>query len=133
MRRTLSAADRSTAPLHDGGCKLHADDTPIPVLAPGNKKTKTGRFWVYVRDDRRSGSSEPAAVWFAYSPDRKGIHPQTHLAGFKGILQADAYAGFNELTEGGKVRLAFAGITRADTYSTCMRQPRRTPRSNGST
>ncbi|WP_211704257.1 IS66 family transposase, partial [Paraburkholderia aspalathi] len=55
--------------------KLHADDTPIPVLAPGNKKTKTGRLWVYVRDDRRSGSSEPAAVWFAYSPDRKGVPP----------------------------------------------------------
>ncbi|SKD06729.1 IS66 family transposase [Paraburkholderia hospita] len=86
--------------------KLHADDTPIPVLAPGNKKTKTGRLWVYVRDDRRSGSSEPAAVWFAYSPDRKGIHPQTHLAGFEGVLQADGYAGFNELTESGKLRLA---------------------------
>jgi hypothetical protein len=54
--------------------KLHADDTPIPVLAPGNKKTKTGRLWAYVRDDRRSGSSGLAAVWFAYSPDRKGIH-----------------------------------------------------------
>ncbi|MFM0053947.1 IS66 family transposase, partial [Caballeronia grimmiae] len=84
--------------------KLHADDTPIPVLAPGNKKTKTGRLWVYVRDDSRSGSKEPAAVWFAYSPDRKGIHPQTHLAGFEGILQADAYGGFNELYESGKVR-----------------------------
>jgi hypothetical protein len=59
-----------------------------------------------VRDDRRSGSSEPAAVWFAYSPDRKGIHPQTHLAGFEGVLQGDGYAGFNELTESGKVRLA---------------------------
>ncbi|AIO69532.1 IS66 family transposase [Burkholderia oklahomensis] len=86
--------------------KLHADDTPIPVLAPGNKKTKTGRLWVYVRDDSRSGSAEPAAVWFAYSPDRKGIHPQTHLAGFAGILQADAYSGFNELYESGKIREA---------------------------
>ncbi|AIO69850.1 transposase IS66 family protein [Burkholderia oklahomensis] len=88
--------------------KLHADDTPIPVLAPGEKKTKTktGRLWVYVRDDRRSGSTEPAAVWFAYSPDRKGIHPQSHLAGFEGILQADAYGGFNELYERGKVREA---------------------------
>ncbi|RQU30137.1 IS66 family transposase [Burkholderia cenocepacia] len=86
--------------------KLHADDTPIPVLAPGNKKTKTGRLWVYVRADSRSGSTEPAAVWFAYSPDRKGIHPQTHLAGFEGILQADAYGGFNELYESGKVREA---------------------------
>ncbi|AOJ05970.1 IS66 family transposase [Burkholderia mayonis] len=86
--------------------KLHADDTPIPVLAPGNKKTKTGRLWVYVRDDSRSGSAESAAVWFAYSPDRKGIHPQTHLAGFAGILQADAYSGFNELYERGKIREA---------------------------
>ena len=77
--------------------KLHADDTPIPVLAPGNKKTKTGRLWVYVRDDRRSGSSEPAAVWFAYSPDRKGIHPQTHLAGFEGILQARRLCRFQRV------------------------------------
>lgn len=86
--------------------KLHADDTPIPVLAPGNRKTRTGRLWVYVRDDSRSGSTEPAAVWFAYSPDRKGIHPQSHLAGFEGILQADAYGGFNELYEGGRIREA---------------------------
>ena len=86
--------------------KLHADDTPIPVLEPGKKRTRTGRLWVYVRDDTRSGSTEPASVWFAYSPDRKGIHPQTHLAGFEGILQADAYSGFNELYEGGKIREA---------------------------
>lgn len=86
--------------------KIHADDTPIPVLAPGNKKTKTGRLWVYVRDDRRAGSQDPAAVWFAYSPDRKGVHPQTHLAGFKGILQADAYSGFNELFTDGSIREA---------------------------
>ncbi|CBW75230.1 Transposase [Mycetohabitans rhizoxinica HKI 454] len=46
---------------------------------------------MYVRDDSRSGSAQPAAVWFAYSPERKGIHPQTHLAGFEGIVQADAY------------------------------------------
>ena len=74
--------------------KLHADDTPIPVLAPGNGKTKTARLWTYVRDDRTSGSAEPPAVWFAYTPDRKGIHPQTHLANFTGILQADAFAGY---------------------------------------
>lgn len=81
--------------LTDG--KLHADDTPVPMLLPGNKKTKTGRLWTYVRDDRNAGSMQPPAVWFAYSPDRKGIHPQTHLANFSGVLQADAYAGFNEL------------------------------------
>ena len=86
--------------------KLHADDTPIPVLAPGNGKTKTARLWTYVRDDRPSGSTEPAAVWFAYSPDRKGMHPQTHLAKFKGILQADAFAGFNALFETDTIREA---------------------------
>lgn len=77
--------------------KLHADDTPVPVLLPGNKKAKTGRLWVYERDDRNACSSQPPAVWFAYSPDRKGIHPQSHLVLFSGVLQADAYAGFNEL------------------------------------
>ncbi|MHA6897284.1 IS66 family transposase [Ralstonia pseudosolanacearum] len=88
------------------GTKLHADDTPIPVLAPGNKKTKTGRLWAYVRDDSRSGSKEPPAVWFAYSPTREGTHPKTHLAKFKGILQADAYAGFNDLFVDGSIREA---------------------------
>ena len=87
--------------LTDG--KLHADDTPVQVLLPGNKKTKTGRLWTYVRDDRNAGPALAPAVWFAYSPDRKGIHPQTHLAGFSGVLQADAYAGFNELYRGGRI------------------------------
>ncbi|MDS4039450.1 IS66 family transposase, partial [Citrobacter amalonaticus] len=87
--------------LTDG--KLHADDTPVPVLLPGNKKTKTGRLWTYVRDDRNAWSALPPAVWFAYSPDRKGIHPQTHLAGFSGVLQTDAYAGFNELYRDGRI------------------------------
>ena len=59
--------------------KLHADDTPVPVLAPGNGKTKTGRLWTYVRDDRPSGSIVAPAAWFAYSPDRKGEHPKQHL------------------------------------------------------
>ncbi|MDB5961183.1 MAG: family transposase [Massilia sp.] len=86
--------------------KLHADDTPIPVLAPGNGKTKTARLWTYVRDDRPSGDTTPAAVWLAYSPDRKGVHPQTHLATFEGVLQADAYAGFNALYEGGAIHEA---------------------------
>jgi transposase len=85
------------------GTKLHADDTPVPVLAPGNGKTKTGRLWTYVRDDRPSGSSVPPAVWFAYTPDRKGTHPQAHLARFNGILQADAYASFNALYETGRM------------------------------
>jgi transposase len=86
--------------------KLHADDTPVPVLAPGNGRTKTGRLWTYVRDDRPSGSNQPPAVWFAYSPDRRGEHPQHHLKNFKGVLQADAYAGFNKLYEDGTIRQA---------------------------
>ena len=66
--------------------KLHADDTPVPVLAPGNGKTKLGRLWTYVRDDRPSGGSTPPAVWFAYSPDRRGEHPRQHLRRFSGTL-----------------------------------------------
>jgi hypothetical protein len=79
------------------GTKLHADDTPIPVLSPGSGKTKTGRLWTYVRDDRPAGENIAPAVWFAYSEDRKGEHPRRHLKNFKGALQADAYAGFHHL------------------------------------
>jgi hypothetical protein len=86
--------------------KLHGDDTPLPVLAPGNGKTKTARFWTYARDSRPSGDAAPPAVWFTYSPDRKGEHPQRHLANFRGILQADAYSGFNKLYEGGAIQEA---------------------------
>jgi transposase len=86
--------------------KLHGDDTPVPVLAPGTGKTKTGRFWTYVRDNRPAGDRTAAAVWFTYSPDRKGEHPQRHLAKFEGILQADAFAGFNKLYEGGFIQEA---------------------------
>ncbi|EKS8161695.1 IS66-like element ISEc8 family transposase [Escherichia coli] len=95
--------------------KLHADDTPVQVLLPGNKKTKTGRLWAYVRDDRNAGSALAPAVRFAYSPDRKGIHPQTHLACFSGVLQADAYAGFNELYRNG-------GITEAACWAHARRK-----------
>jgi transposase len=87
--------------------KLHADDTPVPVLQPGRGTTKTGRLWTYVRDDRSAPTDsqlpEPAAVWFAYSPDRKGEHPAFHLKDFKGILQADGYAGFERLYASGDV------------------------------
>jgi hypothetical protein len=106
----VGAASALLRPLVDAirkhvlaAAKLHADDTPVPVLAPGNGKTKTGRLWTYVRDDRPAGDLTPPAVWFAYSPDRKGIHPQTHLAKFEGVLQADAYACFNALYEGGTI------------------------------
>lgn len=86
--------------------KLHADDTPVPVLDPGRGKTKTGRLWTYVRDDRPAGSQEPPAVLFRYSPDRRGERPRKHLANFTGILQADAYSGFGHLYEGGKIHEA---------------------------
>ena len=86
--------------------KLHADDTPVPVLAPGQGKTKTGRLWTYVRDDRPAGDAASPAVWFAYSPDRKGEHPAQHLETFRGTLQADAYAGFNQLYENGRIEQA---------------------------
>lgn len=79
--------------------KLHADDTPVPVLAPGTGKTRTGRLWVYLRDERPYGGSAPPAVVYRYSPDRKGEHPRAHLAGFRGFLQADGYSGFGPLYE----------------------------------
>jgi len=88
------------------GEKLHADDTPVPVLAPGNGKTKTGRLWTYVRDDRPAGDATPPAVWFAYTPDRKGEHPKAHLSAFSGTLQADAYAGFDQIYEAGRIQEA---------------------------
>jgi hypothetical protein len=83
--------------------KLHADDTPVPVLAPGDGKTRVGRLWTYVRDDRPAGDTAAPAVWFAYSPDRKGEHPKRHLQNFRGTMQADGYAGFNRLYEDGRI------------------------------
>jgi transposase len=117
--------DRSTMAEWVGGCsrlleplvealrrhvmnaeKLHTDDTPVPVLAPGNGKTKTGRLWTYVRDDRSWGNQSPPAVWFAYTPDRKSEHPIAHLREFTGTLQADGYAGYEALYKGGRVKEA---------------------------
>jgi len=82
---------------------LHVDDTPVPVLAPGAGKTKTGRLWAYVRDERPFGGARPPAALFFYSPDRKGEHPRTHLKNFRGAIHADGYAGFNELFGGGTI------------------------------
>lgn len=79
------------------GGRLHADDTPVPVLEPGRGKTKTGRLWVYLRDERPWGGQAPPAVIYRYSPDRKGEHPRDHLGSFRGDLHADGYAGFGEL------------------------------------
>jgi transposase len=86
--------------------KLHGDDIPVPVLAPGLGKTKTGRLWTYVRDDRPAGDQVPPAVWFSYTPDRKGEHPRAHLSTFQGTLQADGYAGFEQLYATGKIKEA---------------------------
>jgi transposase len=104
MAGWIGAASDLLGPLVDAigkhvfaGRKLHADDTPMPVLAPGNGKTKTGRLWTYVRDDRPAGEQTAPAVWFAYSEDRRGEHPRQHLKNFTGALQADAYAGFHHL------------------------------------
>ena len=86
--------------------KLFADDTPIPVLDPGRGRTKTGRLWVYARDDRPwSGSDPPAAVYF-YSPDRRAERPASHLARFRGVVQVDGYPGFERLCIGGGIQLA---------------------------
>jgi transposase len=110
MAGWVGAASQLVAPVIEAlrqhvlsAAKIHADDTPVPVLAPGRGKTKTGRLWTYVRDDRPAGDSTPPAVWFAYSPDRKGEHPRQHLEAFRGVLQADGYAGFHHLYDSGKI------------------------------
>ena len=86
--------------------KLFADDTSIPVLDPGRGRTRTGRFWVYARDDRSWAGSDPPAAVFFYSPDRKAERPAAHLDRFRGVLQVDGYAGFERLTAGGDIVLA---------------------------
>ena len=77
--------------------RIHADDTTVPVLAKG--KTRTGRLWTYVRDDRPFAGPDPPAAVFFYSRDRGGEHPEQHLRSYAGLMQADAYAGFNRLYE----------------------------------
>lgn len=99
--------------------KLHGDDTPLPVLAPGNGKTRTARLWTYVRDDRASSGAEPPAVWFAYSPDRKGEHPQTHLANFTGVLQAMRMPASTPSTTADASPRRHAGRTHAASFTTC--------------
>jgi transposase len=84
--------------------KIFADDTPVPVLDPGRGRTKTGRLWSYARDDRPWQGPLPPAVAYVYSENRQGVHPQSHLAEFTGVLQVDGYAGFNRV---GSVELAF--------------------------
>jgi hypothetical protein len=88
------------------GSKVHADDTPVPVLDPGRGKTKTGRLWVYVRDDRPAGSIEAPAAFYRYTATREGAHPRAHLKDFQGTLQADGFSGFDGLYVDGRVREA---------------------------
>jgi len=86
--------------------RVHADDTTVPVLDPGRGKTKTGRLWCYACDDRPFGGQSPPAVRYFYSPDRKAEHPRAHLAGFRGILQADGYQGYAKLYDQGVTEAA---------------------------
>jgi transposase len=87
--------------------KLFADETTMPVLDPGRGRTKTGQLWAYAADDRPWGGADPPGVAYVYAPDRKAERPIAHLAGFKGILQVDGYAGYGKLAERGEVHLAF--------------------------
>jgi transposase len=98
----VGACAAALAPLHAlieahvmGACRLHGDDTTVPLLARG--RTATARLWAYVRDDRPFAGGAPPAALFRFSRDRRGEHPQAHLACWSGILQADAYGGFGEL------------------------------------
>lgn len=87
--------------------KLFADETVMPVIAPPKTgRTKTGQLWTYARDDRPWGGTAPPAVAYVYAPDRKGSRPVEHLDGFSGILQVDAYAGYNRIGSGNAVTLA---------------------------
>jgi transposase len=100
----VGAAVFLLAPLADAigrhvraGAALHADDTPVPVLSPGLGRTKTGRLWILVRDERPWGSPSPPAAFYRYSADRKGVHAEALLASCRGFLHADGYAGFDKL------------------------------------
>lgn len=85
------------------GTAIHADDTPVNVLSPGHGKTRTGRVWVYARDERPWGSDVPPAAFYRFSMDRKGIRPAGHLKGYTGFMHADGYAGFEELYRTGGI------------------------------
>jgi len=112
----VGAVAAALAPLHAlieahvmGAARLHGDDTTVPLLAKG--KAETARLWTYVRDDRPFGGPAPPAALFRFSRDRRGVHPQGHLKGWQGVLQADAYTGFNPLfgaaREPGPIQPAF--------------------------
>jgi transposase len=108
--------------------RVHADDTTVPVLSPGNGKTSTGRLWCYVRDDHPFGGKAPKAVLYCYSPNRKGEHPKAHLAGFKGILQADGYPGYAGLYQQGVTEAACMAHVRRKFFG--IHAKTKSPRSN---
>jgi transposase len=97
LRPLIDALERHVM----AGDHLYADDTTVPVLAPGAGKTKTGRLWAYLRDERPYGGMAPPAVRYRYSPDRRAEHPRSHLTPFRGVLQADGYSGFDGLYANG--------------------------------
>jgi len=99
--------------LHDRLCRnvfasdhLFADDTPVPVLDPGRGRTKTGRLWVYAREQRGWSGPEPPAAVYLFAPDRRAERPAAHLQHFSGVLHVDGYAGFEPLARKGDVMLA---------------------------
>lgn len=83
--------------------RIHTDDTPVPMLEPGRRKAATGRIWTYVVDDRPAGATTPPLVWYEFTTDRQGAHPQRQLASFTGFLQADGYAGYDKLYQTNRV------------------------------
>lgn len=97
--------------------RLHGDDTTVPILAKG--KTVTGRVWSYVRDDRPFGGADPPAVVYYATPDRRGVHPMQHLQNFAGILQVDAYSGYNALSDPARKEVP---ITPAFCWTHCRRE-----------
>jgi transposase len=110
----VGRADFMLRPVHErllamlkSSAKLFADETTAPVLDPGRGRTKIGQLWAYARDDRPWGGSDLPGVAYLYAPDRKADRPLAHLAGFKGVLQVDGYAGYRVLAERGDVQLAF--------------------------
>ena len=105
------------------GPTLHADDTPVPMLAPGKGKTATARLWAYVRDERPAGSTQPAAMWMAFTPDRKGEHPQRHLEHFAGIIHADGFAGYHKVFDEARTHAACWAHARRKFYELTKSHP----------
>ena len=103
--------------------KLFADDTPIPVLDPGRGRTKTGRLWVYARDDRPWSGPDPPAAVYLYSPDRRAERPASHLARFRGVVQVDGYPGFERLAPVATFSWRHVGPMRGASSTRCTRRP----------